>query len=435
MLRLLHTADWHLGHTLHDLPRDGEHDAFLAWLLDQVAEHGVHALLIAGDVFETANPPARAMRAWYGFLARARVRFPTLDIVIIGGNHDSPARLEAAHPILDELRIHVIGALARSADGELALDRLVVPLHGADGQIAAWCLPVPFLRPADLPAVDPGIQDGGDPLVAGVRAVYERVIDLARARRGPGQALVAMGHCYMVGGQVSDLSERRVLGGNQHALPAGLFPADLAYVALGHLHRAQAVGGREGVRYSGSPIPLAVDEAGYPHQVRLVELDGPRLVTSRSLPVPRTVDVLRLPPGGPAPWDQVQPLLAALPAAPASPSVEEDRQRWPFLEVRVALDGPMPTLRRQVEQALADRAVRLVKLQVDRAGDGRSLAEVSAGRDLGELGPDQVFRRKWAREHGGDPPAPVLACLHELLDAVRQQDGTTAPPPSPAGVR
>lgn len=427
MLRILHTADWHLGHTLHDLPRDREHDRFLSWLHDQLLAHAVDALLVAGDVFETANPPARAMRAWYGFLARARLAMPALDIVIVGGNHDSAARLEAAHPVLHELRIHVVGALDRGADGQLALDRVVVPLRDASGQVGAWCLAVPFLRAADLPAVDPGIDDGGDPLVAGVRAVYDQALSLARARRQPGQALVAMGHCYMVGGQLSELSERRVLGGNQHALPTGLFAADLAYVALGHLHRAQAVGGREGVRYSGSPIPLAVDEADYTHQVRLVELHGDRLVGSRALPVPRAVEVLRLPADGPAPWDQVEPLLRALPAAAGA-----DRDEWPYLEVRVALDAPMPALRRLVEQALADRAARLVRLSVTRQGDGRSLAEAEGGRALGELGPDRVFRRKWARDHGGEPPAPVLACLHELIDAVHQQDGVTPAPVAPA---
>lgn len=430
MLRILHTADWHLGHTLHDLPRDAEHDRFLAWLLDQLRDHAVDALLIAGDVFETANPPARAMRSWYGFLARARAALPALDIVIIGGNHDSAARLEAAHPILQELRIHVVGALARDPDGQPALDRLVVPLHDAGGAVAAWCLAVPFLRAADLPVVDPGIDDGADPLVAGVRAVYDQALALARARRRPGQALVAMGHCYMVGGQLSDLSERRVLGGNQHALPAGIFPTDLAYVALGHLHRAQAVGGREGVRYSGSPIPLAVDEAGYTHQVRLVEVEGDRLVASRALPVPRAVDVLRLPAAGPAPWDQVEPLLRALPAAQ-----ETARDGWPYLEVRVSLDAPMPGLRREVEQALTDRAARLVKLTVDRGGDGLGLAQVEGGRALGDLGPEQVFRRKWARDNGGDPPDVVLACLHELIDAVQQQDGGPPPAATTAGVR
>ena len=100
-MRLLHTADWHLGHSLHRFRRHAEHARFLDWLLDQLEEHAVDALLVAGDVFDTANPPSQALRAWYGFLARARARMPALDIVVIGGNHDSAARLDAPRPLLE----------------------------------------------------------------------------------------------------------------------------------------------------------------------------------------------------------------------------------------------------------------------------------------------------------------------------------------------
>lgn len=421
MLRLIHTSDWHLGHTLHELSRAAEHAAFLGWLLDQVDEHAADALLVAGDVFETATPSARAMRAWYDFLVQARTRFPDLDVVVIGGNHDSAARLEAADPLLRSLDLHVVGGLPRRDDGQLDLDRLVLPLRDAGGQVAAWCAAVPFLRPSDLPVgVEATAEDGDDSLVAGVRAVYSQVLDHARSLRQPDQALVAMGHCYMVGGALSELSERRVLGGNQHALPAGIFPDDCAYVALGHLHRAQRVGGRDGIRYAGSPIPLAVDEATYPHQVRLVQLDTGRLVSQQALPVPRSVDVLRLPADGPAPWDQVQQALARLPRADGSPD------RWPYLEVRVRLDQPMPTLRADVQQALEGRAVRLVKLSVVRSGHGLALASTAAKRDLGDLSHDDVFRQKWRRDHDGEPGPDVVACFHELVDQIGQDQGGAA---------
>lgn len=420
LLRLIHTSDWHLGHALHELPRDYEHAEFLSWLLDQLADHRADALLVAGDVFETANPSARAMGTWYRFLALARQRMPALDIVVIGGNHDSAARLEAAHPILDAFGVHVVGGLPRHADGSLDLPRLVVPLRGADGAVAAWCAAVPFLRPADLPQVDAPPDDepeAEDPLIAGVRQVYDQVLAHARSQVQPGQALVAMGHCYMVGGALSELSERMVLGGNQHALPVDLFPDDCAYVALGHLHRAQPVGSRETVRYAGSPIPLAVDEAPYPHQVRLVDLHDDGSVQHRSLRVPRPVDVLRLPESGPAPWPQVQARLAQLPEADDAP------WRWPYLEVRIRLDGPHPTLRQDVEAALQGKAARLVKLTAPRMGTGQALAHSHGGRDLSDLREEDVFRQKWLRDHGSEPPEAVLACFHELLDATHQARG------------
>ncbi len=420
-MRLLHTSDWHLGHTLHAVSRDEEHARFLGWLLDTLAREAVDALVVAGDVFETANPPASAQGAWYGFLAEVRARLPNLDVVVVGGNHDSAARLDAPQPLLDAFRVHVVGGLPRSDGLKVDLQRLVVPLRDARGDVAAWCVAMPYLRVADLPSG--GGEGGEDPLIAGVRQVYTLALEAARALRQPGQALVATGHCYMVGGAVSELSERKVLGGNQHALPVDVFPDDVAYVALGHLHLAQRVGGREHVRYSGSPLPLSLDEAAYPHQVLLVELEGERLREVRPLRVPRTVEVLRVPQDGPAPLEAV---IAALGALPAAGEVEPGRE--PFLEVRVALDGPMPGLRRAIEEALVGRAARLVKLSVSYGGDGRTLAEARPAVELGDLAPEDVFRRRYAHLHGEAPPAPeLLAAFHELIERVATQGEGGAP--------
>ena len=421
MLRILHTGDWHLGHSLHDLPRDREHAAFLDWLLHQLDHHSVDALLIAGDIFDTANPPSRAMRAWFGFLRQARARCPELDIVVIGGNHDSPARLEAANPVLGALGIHVVGVLPRQADRGIDADRVVVPLSDANGQTAAWCAAVPFLRTADL-ARDVHSGDAEDPLIAGVRAVYAEALALARARQQDGQALVAMGHAYMVGSTLSEMSERRVLGGNQHALPVDIFADDIDYVALGHLHRAQRVGGRESVRYAGSPIPLALNEDTYAHQVVLADIEAGRPAAVTSLRVPRSIDILRIPGREGADWQTVSEALSALPER----SDDAPPETWPYLEVRVRVEGPRPALRREVEAIVADKAARLVKLVAMRAGDGSALASSVEATELAELGAHEVLHRKWARDYGGTPPDAVLACFHELVDAVGQGSGGAA---------
>lgn len=412
-MRILHTADWHLGHLLHDLPRTAEHATFLAWLEETLAAERVDALLIAGDVFDTSNPPASAQAAWYGFLARLHARFPRLQVVVVGGNHDSPSRLDAPAPLLASLRVRVVGGLPRGEAGALDLDRLLVPLKDADGRVAAWVAAVPFLRPADLPHAGPPVGEAeGDALIEGVRRVYGQVLDAARARREPGQAIVAAGHCYMVGTQVSELSERKVLGGNQHALPVDVFPDDVAYVALGHLHLAQAVGGRRHVRYSGSPIPLSMGEAGYVHQVALVELDGEGLADVRALKVPRTVDMLRVPTSGPATLPEVLALLRMLDDAGDAPL-----EGLPYLQVDVRLPRPEPGLRRQVEEALAGKAARLVKLVAHHTGDGAALGDVVVGTDLRALNPEDVFLRRWRRDHGDPPPPDLLAAFHELVEA------------------
>jgi exonuclease SbcD len=411
-MRLLHTSDWHLGHTLYDTSREAEHAAFLEWLLDTVEAQKVDALLVAGDIFDTANPSAEAQASWYQFVAQARRRCPRLDIVVIGGNHDSAARLDAPDPLFAALEVRVVGGLPRT-QGAVELERLLVPVKNAQGKVGAWVAAVPYLRPADLPLVS---EEAGDKLIEGVRSVYAEVLEGARARREPGQALVAMGHCYMVGSELSALSERKILGGNQHALPVELFPEDVAYAALGHLHKAQRVGGREGVRYSGSPLPLSLSEASYAHQVLLVELEGERLSSVRPLHVPRRVDIVRVPSRHAATLDDVLTELAALPPLEA----ETPDWRRPYLEVCVALPRPEPALRRRVEASLEGKAARLVKLTPAYTGTGNTLAEERPGVSLKERTPEDVFRARYARDYT-EPPEPVLLeAFHSLLTQVQE---------------
>ncbi|HBP20414.1 MAG TPA: exonuclease sbcCD subunit D [Planctomycetes bacterium] len=418
-MRILHTSDWHLGHTFHGLDRGREHAAFLAWLLELIVEREVDALLVTGDVFDSACPPVSAERAWLDFLAEARVASPGLDVVVIGGNHDSAQRLDAPGALLRALGVHVVGGLARREDRSLDLERLLVPLHDAAGEVAAWVAAVPFLRPADLPRGTRGASASAR-LEEGVRAVYDEVLAAARERRQPGQALLGTGHCTLRGSRLSAGSERTIYGGD--ALPVDLFPAELAYVAMGHLHHAQAVAGRDEVRYAGSPLPLSFAEAGYEHEVRLVQLAGEELVAQEGIAIPRAVDLIRLPAEGPAPLAEVLELIAALPECKADEALEER----PYLEVRVQVEGPAPGLRRHVEEALDHKRPRLVKLEVRRSAKAESLPERHAGTHLGDLDPRDVFQRCYARQHEDEQaPAELLSAFEELLSEVRgEQDAT-----------
>jgi exonuclease SbcD len=411
-MRILHTADWHLGHTLHEEDRSEEHGHFLAWLLRTLRKEAVDALLLCGDIFDGANPSATAQRMYYGFLAEATRQNPELDVVVVAGNHDSGARLVAPRDLLSSLGVKVVGRLERLPEGGLDLEELLVPLTDASGEVAAWVAAVPFLRPAELPRVD--LWNGEDPLVEGVREVYRQVLEVLEAKRQSGQAALAMGHLYMVGGALSDLSERRVLGGNQHALPVDVFPPGLSYVALGHLHKAQRVGGRSAVRYSGSPLPLSFQEEGYRHRVELVELKGNTLVDVCSLEVPRRVEFLRLPEGGAALPEVVLRRLEQLPLASEGPPTEE--APWPFLEVRVRLDKPDPGLRRRLDAVLEDKAVRLLKLTRERTGSGASLGDQVPLQELDELDPVDIFERCYHQKYDGEVPGELRSAFLELLE-------------------
>ena len=406
-MRLLHTSDWHLGQSLHNFERHYEHQRFLDWLLDAIVAEQADVLLIAGDIYDNANPSSASQKQLYRFLRIAKERAPHLNLIIIAGNHDSPGRLDAPGPLLEAHGTRVIGAVQRNADGEIDVESLVLPLTGRSGAVEAWCLAVPFLRPGDVPRV--ATEDGTDPYLAGIATLYQQAFALAQSRRQDGQAIVAMGHCHMVDGQMSNDSERRIVIGGTEMLPAGIFDPAIAYAALGHLHLAQNVGKQEHIRYSGSPLPLSFAEVNYAHQILRIDLDGPSLREIVPVPVPRAVELLRVP-SKPAPLTQVLEELAAL--SPPDAPVEQQ----PYLEVRVLLEQPEPGLRARIEAALDGKPVRLAKIETSTAARASSIdKEVMTLDQLEKLKPDDIFRQLYQQRFGNEAPADQLSAFAELM--------------------
>ena len=277
--RVLHTADWHLGKMLGEHSREEEHLRFLKFLLEAIQKYSIEVLVIAGDVFDSANPPQSAVAQYYNFLS-ALFRQGGCSVVIVAGNHDSPAHLEAPRQILNALGAHVVGALSGSrAD-------LLVPLPTPNSPqlvVAA----VPFLRDRDLRRglSGQGAAEIQQELIQGITRCYREVAEAARDWTAKGVPLLATGHLTVAGSQTSD-SEREIHIGGLGAVGADCFPEAFSYVALGHLHRAQTAGKRETVCYSGSPIPLSFSEAGDRKELRVLDFAQGRLVQQFALNIP-----------------------------------------------------------------------------------------------------------------------------------------------------
>ena len=407
-MRLFHTSDWHLGQNLHGQDRDFEHACFLAWLLTQLSEQQPDVLLIAGDIFDTVNPPVKAQERLYDFIVSAHEQQPKLTIVMIAGNHDSGSRIELPAPLMRRLRTHALGRVLWLDDGQLDAERLLIPLPDANGETAAWCLALPFLRPAEVTGAHLG-----DDYLRGIGQVHEWLIAAANAKRTPGQALIAISHAHMAGGSVSEDSERSLIIGNAEALPASLFGPSISYVALGHLHKPQRVNGEERIRYCGSAIPLSFSEIGYQHQILDVTLEGEILVSVEPRLIPRAVNLQRI---GPLPLADILTQLADLPDT----DLLADTQRQPWLEVRVKLDEPQPDLRQQIETALQGKSVRLVRISAEYAGSGSRASDDDARLiELDQLTPQELFSRAWQDNYGSEADEQTLKDFAVLLHEVQ----------------
>lgn len=409
-MRLLHTSDWHLGQQFFGHDRTAEHQLFLDWLLDTLEREAVDVLLIAGDIYDQAHPAAETQRQFHAFLGAARARLPRLQIVAIAGNHDSPARLDATTPLLSALGIDLVG-LVPTADPA----RLLLPLRARDGSVGAWCLAVPYLRPADLPrapATTAAAAGEEDSYGRGVQVFYTRLHALAQRRRAAGQAIVALGHLHLQGGSTSPLSERRLVVGGAEAVEAAPLAALADYVALGHLHLAQSVGAPH-VRYCGSPLPLSFTERDYPHQVLRVDLRGGRLERVEPLRVRQPVPLLRVP-ATPLPAAAALEALAALPVdAEVQPGLE------PFVEAQVLLDRPEPGLAVRIAQALAGKAVRLTRIATFRSEvSATAAATVVSLSELEALTPLGLLSQHYRALHATALPPELARALATLETAV-----------------
>ncbi|MDO7887877.1 exonuclease subunit SbcD [Hymenobacter cheonanensis] len=292
-MRVLHTADWHLGQRFQNgHERLEEHRCFLQWLGHTIAERQVEVLVVAGDVFDTGAPSAAARQLYYDFLADLRRSNTCHDVVVVGGNHDSAATLNASAGLLKGLRVHVVGGVPAAVEEQC----LALP-HGAASPrllVAA----VPFLRDGDVRRLVVGetFQEREERLRAGIAAHYQQVADCLRGSFAAGIPVLATGHLFAAGCADNDqLTERPLSIGNLGQITADAFPDLFDYVALGHLHRPQVVGGQARVRYSGAPVPLSFSETAYPQQVLLLTFAAePGCPAVEVLEVPCTRRLLRL---------------------------------------------------------------------------------------------------------------------------------------------
>jgi exonuclease SbcD len=395
-MRILHTADWHLGARLVERDRLPEHTAFLDWLIDTLRAEKIDALLVSGDVFDAANPPQDAVALYFDFLKRL-ADLKTVKAVITGGNHDSASHLNAPRELLKHFDVHVFGH---------AGENNVVDLGGA--VVAA----VPFLRERDLRQATAGetITAVHEQVRAAIRAHYATQLAACRDL-AQGRLVIAMGHLTVLGATTSD-SERDIHIGNLGAVGADLFNG-FDYTALGHLHRPQKVAGIETIRYSGSPVALSFSEAADAKSVVILDLqnhspapillptkaldrqeNGGRRIEIQTLPIPATRQLIR------ANVNRAT-LTADLQAVPGG--------SW--AEITVKLDAPEPDLDRQVREAAAGR-FEVLKVLADLPATAATPWQPT-GPALHDLQPRDVFRELLQEKQL--PSEELSAAFDELL--------------------
>ncbi|MBU2114985.1 MAG: exonuclease subunit SbcD [Gammaproteobacteria bacterium] len=397
-MRILHTSDWHLGQHFIGRSRANEHRAFLSWLIAQVNSQHIDAIIVAGDIFDTATPPSYARELYNQFIVDLQ---PSgCQLILLAGNHDAAAVLNESKNLLHYLNTQVI-----VSSSETIIEQLIV-LHNRQQQPAALLCAVPFIRARDLLQSQSGqsARDKQQNLQQAITQHYQQLYAAAE-QYNAGQALplpiIMTGHLTTVGVSTSE-SVRDIYIGTLDAFPTNAFPpAD--YIALGHIHQSQQLKASTDIRYSGSPIALSFDEASQQKQLWLVEFTGLTKTVS-SLPVPCF-----------QPLRSIQTSLSDIPAklALALQQLTDGDTLW--LELVISeTDAYLNDLQQRVEQLLHGLPVDLLRLRRKRSASNSGMATTTQ-QSLDELSPEQVWQSRLALENLSDEQQQQLNKLHQQV--------------------
>ncbi len=278
-MKILHTADWHLGHRLHEQSQLEEQTLFLSWIETYIRDQSIDVLLISGDIFDTGSPSNQSLELYYSFLVKLQAT-TCKSIIITGGNHDSPGTLNAPKHILNALSIKVIGKATERIEDEV----FEIEINEEKVIIAA----VPYLRDGDIRRAVAGesFEDLIDKYKKALINHYSLCAEQCKRINTSNAPVIAMGHLFAIGGSISD-SEQNIYVGTLGHIGVADFPTYFDYVALGHLHRPQIVGENKKIRYSGSPNILSFSEIDYDKKVVVLTVKDTKITEIEEVIIPQ----------------------------------------------------------------------------------------------------------------------------------------------------
>jgi DNA repair protein SbcD/Mre11 len=409
MIKIAHTADWHIGKILHRQELTEEMSLFFDWLVDYIRDEDIDVLLVAGDIFDLANPSNRDERLYFETISR----FIKLGVrvIITGGNHDSISLLDKPNPLLDALNVTVVGG------GRADIEDEIVPIYDVEGKVVAAVLAVPFLRDKDIRrsvAADMN-TDKAAVIGQGIKRHYDTLISIAKAKYGNHVPIVAMGHLYIDGAMKSD-SERDIHIGNLGGLDHQWISPDIGYFALGHIHKPQRIAKQDHIRYSGSPIFLDFSESAYQKLVIRLDIDH-TIKTIEPVEIPIFRKLIRLS----GSLEEIATSLYVI-ESQCNEAPSDVSQLRPFVELKVSNPDNEVMLAKQVEQFVTDNSqkpYKIIKTKIASYGHVADNGDTEISMSIDELSPEQVFYQcmNQALVAEGDHQA-LLMSYQVILDSI-----------------
>lgn len=370
-MKILHTSDWHLGQNFKNRSREEEHQKFLSWLLDAITQNEIDILVVAGDIFDTTNPPKYALTMYHDFLIDV-IKTNCNDIVIVAGNHDSVSTIEMTKNLAKSLNIHIV------ASGE-DIDETIISIK-KDEKLQAIVCAVPFLRDRTLRDANTtkNNKEMEDEFKEGIKCYYENIYKKAK-RISDDVPIITTGHFTTTGAMINPDSEREIYIGKLADVDSEvLSPFD--YVCMGHLHRYQKVGKHNHIRYSGSPIPLSFSEHNQTKKVIVIEFDASNITEIEILDIPLFRGVYRVE----GSLEDVKTKIQTI----------KDTTNRPFLDVVLCDDSILNIDINEFLKTSYDEGVDIISMRKQHKIEDKVLVDVDEDIKLSQLDELSVFEKR-----------------------------------------
>ncbi len=400
-MKILHTADWHLGHRLHEQSQLEEQTLFLNWIEQYIIDHKIDVLLVSGDVFDTGTPSNQSLEMYYSFLVKLKAT-TCKSVIITGGNHDSPGTLNAPKYLLDALAIKVVGKATENIEDE------VFQIEVNNEKIIVGA--VPFLRDGDIRRAVAGesFDELTDKYKNALINHYEAIAEQCKLINTSNAPVIAMGHLFATGGSISD-SEQNIYVGTLGHIGAEDFPTYFDYIALGHLHRPQIIGENNKVRYSGSPNVLSFSELNYDKKVLILTVENAKITKVEDAIIPNFRTFYKI----------TGTLTECISKFPNLISNTYGLTPW----VEIVLDEDNTVNTDDLKKEASNYFFEILKISLKRQRKIKGIEELLENtKSIKELLPTEVFKLK-CEEMGFDlkQRPEVYDAFNEILQAVKNQ--------------
>ena len=393
-MKIIHSADWHLGAYLGQEKRYHEFSQILDFMLQTARENDVRCIIASGDIFHTPSPPNRAVSMYYDFLLRA-ADAGVRDVIITAGNHDSPSFLEAPKDLLKRLNVHISAHLEK----EDLQQHFIELRHPETEELEAVVIAIPYLHERDIRQAATGetFDQHQEALRAGCIRIFQDLCIAAREKYG-NIPLIATGHCWAV-----DRDTDNMVGG-EIAIPVNDFAHLADYFALGHIHSSYPVGKYPHVRYSGALLAMKFDETKSEKNLLLLDTAAP--ADPQQIPIPCYQEMMSL-------SGTMEELTQAI-----SDLKEQQRSIWLNVENTGTFD---PDLNKTLEQLCADSELKIIICR-NKERNPALLKRRAETERLEAISPEDVFMRILTAKDRLADADTLLAAFHEALQDVNEAE-------------